>query len=100
MSDPEEIKINSLRSKIHEVIFESDTRAGKLFDLILMAIIALSIFVVMMESMESVRLRYGKVLRILEWTFTVFFTIEYVLRLYSVLKPWKSVLMNMSPLFS
>ncbi len=75
------------RDKLHEIIFEADTAAGKTFDLILLASIAISVVAVMLESVESIRLRFGTVLRAAEWTFTILFTIEYVLRLLAVKKP-------------
>jgi voltage-gated potassium channel len=77
----------SLKARIHEVIFEADTREGKLFDVVLIACILGSVLVVMLESITTLRDEYGSVLRSTEWFFTIIFTIEYVLRLYSVGKP-------------
>ena len=79
--------LSGLRFKLHEVIFEADTPAGKAFDVGLLAAILLSVVVIMLESVEAYRDSYGTVLRALEWFFTGVFTIEYVLRLYSVAKP-------------
>ena len=76
-----------LRSRIHEVIFEADTPAGKAFDIALLVLIALSVLAVMLESMADVRARYGTALRAFEWTVTGLFTIEYALRLLSVGRP-------------
>jgi voltage-gated potassium channel len=70
--------------KIHEVIFEADTPMGKLFDVILLIAILLSVGVVMLESVPGISLEYGRQLRVAEYVFTVLFTIEYVLRLISV----------------
>lgn len=78
---------HSWRGKLHEVIFEADTPAGKLFDVILIAAIGCSVLAVMMESVTSIRLEYGELLFVIEWTFTILFTIEYVLRLVSVQRP-------------
>lgn len=89
MPDQSRRKFRRFRFKVHEIIFESDTPAGKLFDIILLAVIAISVVVVMLESIDSIRLRWGFELRVLEWVFTVFFTLEYILRLYSVYKSWK-----------
>ncbi|GMV09651.1 MAG: ion transporter [Gemmatimonadota bacterium] len=80
---------SALRQRLHEVIFEADTRAGKLFDAILLALIAASVSVVVLESAPAVRARYGPALRLAEWSFTVLFTIEYGLRLFSVGKPMR-----------
>ena len=76
-----------LRNRIHEVIFEADTPAGKTFDIALLVLIALSVLAVMLESMTDVRARYGTALRAFEWAVTVLFTIEYALRLLSVGRP-------------
>ncbi len=76
-----------LRKKLHDVIFEADTPAGKAFDVLLILAILASVFTVMIESVQGVRLEYGWLLRPLEWVFTALFTVEYVLRLYSVRRP-------------
>ncbi len=76
------------RHRVHEVIFEADTPAGKLFDVVLLVLIVLSVISVMLESVAGIRLRYGTALRVAEWIFTGLFTIEYVLRLVSVRRPW------------
>ena len=77
--------------KLHEVIFEADTPMGKLFDVILLITILLSVGVVMLESVPEIGLEFAKPLRMTEYVFTVLFTIEYVLRLISVKKTWKYV---------
>jgi voltage-gated potassium channel len=76
-----------LRHRLHEIIFESDTRAGRLFDATLLWIIVLSVAAVMLESVASVRQRWGAELRVLEWTFTGLFTVEYLLRLLVLRRP-------------
>jgi len=75
------------RSRIHEVIFEADTPLGKAFDLALLLAILASMVSVMLESVTSIREQYGDALRVVEWILTILFTVEYVLRLYSVLRP-------------
>jgi voltage-gated potassium channel len=77
--------------KLHEVIFEADTPMGKLFDVILLITILLSVGVVMLESVPEIGLEFAKTLRIAEYVFTVLFTIEYVLRLIAVKKTSKYV---------
>jgi voltage-gated potassium channel len=69
------------------VIFEADTPAGRAFDLLLLVAILASVAVVMLESVASVRARAGPTLRALEWGFTLLFTAEYLLRLFSVRRP-------------
>lgn len=75
---------SALRRRTYEVIFEHDTPAGRAFDVALIGAILMSVAVVMLESVASVRQRHGELLRILEWTFTVAFTAEYLLRLWCV----------------
>jgi len=77
------------RAKLHEVIFEADTKAGKRFDVILLIAILASVIVVILESVPIYDEKYGFIFKVLEWVFTIFFTIEYGLRLYSVYKPMK-----------
>jgi voltage-gated potassium channel len=78
--------------KLHEVIFEADTPAGKWFDIILLWAILLSVAAVMLESVESINTLYGSELRIIEWVFTIIFSIEYIARLLCVGKPLKYAL--------
>ena len=75
------------RARLHEIIFEADTRAGRLFDLVLIWLILLSVATVILESVREVREQYGELLYALEWFFTVLFTVEYFLRLLSVRRP-------------
>jgi voltage-gated potassium channel len=75
------------RDKLHRVIYESDTAAGKLFDVVLLFLIFASILVVMIDSVESIRVRHGELLRVIEWAFTIVFTIEYILRIISIRRP-------------
>jgi len=82
-------RFSPARERLHEVIFEADTREGKNFDIILMIAIVASVAVVMLESVPAYQERYGTLFLIAEWVFTVFFTIEYILRLYCVYKPIK-----------
>lgn len=67
---------------LREVIFGTETRSGKGFDLALLAAITASVIVVMLDSVESFRLEHEQLLITLEWIFTIVFTIEYGLRLY------------------
>jgi voltage-gated potassium channel len=84
-------KLNTWKLKLHEVIFESNTFAGKAFDIALLISIVASIIVVALDSVLSYHLRYGKLFFILEWGFTILFTIEYLLRLISVKRPLRYV---------
>ncbi|MGD8782467.1 MAG: ion transporter [Ignavibacteria bacterium] len=82
-------KHNSIRHKLHTIIFEADTPTGKLFDVVLIVTILLSVLVVMLDSIAELKLQYGNLFFTLEWVFTILFSIEYLLRLYSVSKPIK-----------
>lgn len=79
----------SLREKLHEIIFEADTPWGKFFDISLLVLIIASVTVVMLESVDFIQAKYTSLFLMLEWIFTIAFTIEYILRLYAVYKPWK-----------
>ena len=86
------MKINPRKEKIHQIIFEADTPTGKQFDVVLMIFIILSVITVMLESVQSINDQYAWLFEILEWIFTIFFTIEYILRLYCVYRPIKYAL--------
>jgi len=75
--------MQTFRERLGHIIFESDTRAGKAFDVALLIAILASIALVMLESVASIRADYGDLLRALEWFFTALFTVEYALRIYS-----------------
>ena len=75
------------RRKLHEVIYEADTKHGKIFDILLIIVILLSIVFVMLESVESFDNRYHKFLDIAEWVVTILFTLEYIARIISIRKP-------------
>ena len=79
----------SLRQNIHEIIFEADTPMGKAFDIILIISILLSVVAVMLDSIKSISAVYGYELYLVEWFFTIIFSIEYLLRLSSVGSPLK-----------
>ena len=76
------------RRRLFVIIFGTDTHAGRRFDIILLWVIVISILIVMLESVDSIRQEYGELLRIAEWVFTIVFTFEYLLRIISIGKPW------------
>jgi voltage-gated potassium channel len=67
------------------------TKAGRLFDLVLLGLILLSVLLVMMETVSEFDLKYHSYLVLLEWIITVLFTIEYIFRIISINRPWKYV---------
>lgn len=75
------------REQLFVIIFEADTRAGRLFDFSLIAAIVLSVLVVMLDSIQSINARHGVALGWIEWFFTIAFTLEYIARLSCVRHP-------------
>lgn len=84
-------ELNPTQRKLYSIIFEAKNFYGRLFDLTLLMSIVLSVLVIMLESVKSIKAEYGNVLIILEWVFTILFTIEYILRIYCVGKPKKYI---------
>jgi voltage-gated potassium channel len=76
------------RVRLHEIIFEADTPAGKTFDIVLILSIVLSVGAVLLESIHRIEQSYGELLRAIEWFFTILFTVEYILRLMCVTRPF------------
>ena len=81
-----------MREKLHTIIFEADTRAGKLFDVVLLWAILISIVVVMLESVVSISEAYNTEIKIIEWSFTILFSLEYLARIVAVKKPLKYII--------
>jgi len=75
------------RDRLHDVIFEAETRTGRVFDVVLLVCIVASVLAVILDSVESISVRHGAVLLVIEWVFTILFTIEYVLRLVATQRP-------------
>lgn len=75
---------SALRRRLFIIIFKADTPAGRLFDVLLILAILLSVLAVMLASVAGVAAHYGEWLYLAEWLFTVLFTVEYVVRLYCV----------------
>jgi len=75
------------KKKLHEVIYEADTPAGKWFDIILIIAIIISIVLVMLESVQSFDEKHHEFLNISEWIITILFTLEYIARVICVRRP-------------
>jgi len=84
-------KLNILRQRIHSVVYGTDTVAGRLFDLILLGLILLSVFLVMLETVKGFDEKYHELLILLEWIITGFFTLEYLLRIATTNRPRKYI---------
>ena len=80
--------LQNTRYKLFIIIFGTDTRLGRLFDVVLLYMILASILLVMLESVQSISSRYEELFYILEWLFTIFFSIEFLLRLWISRKPF------------
>lgn len=77
------------RLRAYTIIFEAETRAGRLFDIALIWVILASVAVVMLDSVEPIRARWGRLFDVLEWIFTALFTVEYLIRLACVRRPMR-----------
>tara|TARA_B110000116_G_scaffold234098_1_gene218391 strand:+ start:445 stop:1233 length:789 start_codon:yes stop_codon:yes gene_type:complete len=87
--------ITKLKSKLHEVIFEADTKAGKAFDVALLIVIALSVLLTMLETVPSLGKKYEVIFNWSEWIFSALFTIEYALRIWVVTNSKKYIFSSM-----
>lgn len=72
-----------LKEIIYDVIFGYESKAGRRFDLVLIVMIMASVIAVVLDSVSTFHLQHGELLAVLEWFFTIAFTIEYALRIYS-----------------
>ncbi len=86
MTKSDDFSSMTRRERWHTIIFEADTRPGRVFDIVLLALILLSVVVVSLESVSSIRAAWGFELRVVEWVLTALFTIEYIVRLVVVRK--------------
>ncbi len=77
-------KTSSLKARLYETVFESDTRAGKTYDVCLLICIVASVVVVALESISTLPIHFDNWLYIFEWVFTIIFTIDYIARLWIV----------------
>lgn len=87
----EKEKLTGTKLKVYEIIFESDTSAGRAFDIGLLIAIVLSVVVVMLESVQSIKAQWGDYFQIAEWIFTILFSLEYLGRLWVVLNKRKFI---------
>jgi len=85
--DPTPTTRSPRRDRLYEIIFEADTRAGKLFDVVLLLAILMSVMATILNSVGSIEEAYGSWLSGCNWVFTLLFTIEYGFRLYCAKQP-------------
>ncbi len=81
----------SRQEQLYEIIFEADTREGKFFDIALLIVILISILLVLLESVPAINKNYSVLLKVLEWTITLIFTAEYIIRIRVVNKPFRYI---------
>lgn len=79
------------KQKLHEIIYEADTPAGKLFDIVLLFFIVFSVVLVMLESITSINTKYADTFYVAEWIITIIFSIEYILRILVIKRPRKYI---------
>ncbi len=89
LDDSDSLEVSPLRDKIHEIIFGADTPAGLGFDLCLLIAILISVTCACLGTIESVNKKWSDWFTWIEWTLTILFTVEYVVRLYCVRRPLK-----------
>lgn len=87
----QQVKKESFRQRLHTLVYEADTPAGKTFDIVLLALILLSVLFVMLESVPSINASYGWFFTKAEWFLTIFFTFEYIARIVAIKKPSKYI---------
>ena len=83
--------MRNLKEKLNEIVFGTETFAGKFFDIVLIGLIVISVFCIIIDSVPEFSQKYGNILKILEWFFTICFTLEYFLRIFIAEKPIKYV---------
>lgn len=77
----------STRQRLYQVIFGTDTKAGQYFDIALIITILCSELILIISSIKSYEVQYSRLLFMLEWGFTLLFTVEYIVRLYCSPRP-------------
>lgn len=76
-----------MRDGLRQIVFGTESRAARIFDIVLIVMIFASLIVICLESVGTIRDDYGLLLRGLEWGFTGLFTVEYALRLWCARRP-------------
>ena len=79
--------LSTWRRKLYIIIYGTSTTLGRLFDIVLLVLILLSIILVMLESVASYNIKYHDQFYFAEWVITIFFSIEYILRIITINKP-------------
>ena len=85
-------RVETFKRRLHIIVFGTDTRAGRNFDIALLIAIFLSVLTILLESIPSYKLRYGAELYYIEWFFTILFSLEYLLRVWISPRPFRYIL--------
>lgn len=91
MDSPDFKHFHNVRARLYQIVFGTDTPAGKMFDIVLLIAILLSILIVMLESVRELRENFRTYFFVAEWGFTALFTLEYILRIFITRKPSRYV---------
>lgn len=91
MNSQDKSKSEILRQKIYILVYGTNTPSGKLFDIILLILIVCSLITIMLETITEVNMAFHNELLVAEWIFTILFTLEYILRIYCIDKPFKYI---------
>ncbi len=92
MQEPTQpISRSAFREMLHRVVFQDDTKAGRVFDLVLLWLILASILVVSLESVHRINETHHELIHAAEWFFTITFTVEYAIRVYSSRSPLRYI---------
>ena len=83
--------MDKLRDKVNEIIFGHHTKEGKLFDVVLLWIILISVLIVILESIPSLHINYYRYFFYIEWIVTILFTLEYIVRIWSTKTPFRYI---------
>ena len=83
--------MGKIKERLYEIIFEADTRESKTFDILLITVIVISIIAVILDSVPDINASMHDTFMNIEWVITIFFTIEYLLRIFIVRKPLKYI---------
>lgn len=83
--------MGKIKERLFEIIFKSNTKEGKIFDVILIIVITVSVIAVILDSIPDINSNWHNTFINIEWVITIFFTLEYLLRIYIARKPYKYI---------
>lgn len=84
-------RIEVIKHSLYKIIYQANTPAGKLFDLVLIVSILVSVLAIILDSVAEINQHYGKLFFLIDWFFTFLFSLEYLLRIFCIHKPWKYI---------